>query len=82
MHFRLPSPGPAASRVLCTAGALVALASPLASPLAAQIGRPGVTPVRPSVYAITNARVVPVAGAEIARGTVVVRDGLIVAVGP
>ncbi|CAN5444289.1 hypothetical protein BH18ACI2_BH18ACI2_02400 [soil metagenome] len=39
---------------------------------------------RPSAidtYAITNARIVPVAGPEIARGTVVIRDGLIVATG-
>src|SRR5215218_1778166 len=33
------------------------------------------------VYAITNARVVTVSGATIERGTVVVRDGLIAAVG-
>lgn len=32
-------------------------------------------------YAITNARIVPVVGANIERGTVVVRDGLIAAVG-
>ena len=32
-------------------------------------------------YAITNARIVPVAGAEIARGGVVIRNGLIVAAG-
>ncbi|HEY0097393.1 MAG TPA: amidohydrolase family protein [Pyrinomonadaceae bacterium] len=32
-------------------------------------------------YAITNARIVPVSGAEIARGTVVIRNGLIAAVG-
>ena len=32
-------------------------------------------------YAITGARIVPVSGAEIARGTVVVRNGLIAAVG-
>ncbi|MCA1614185.1 MAG: amidohydrolase family protein, partial [Acidobacteria bacterium] len=32
-------------------------------------------------YAITNARIVPVSGQEIARGTVVVRNGLIAAVG-
>jgi len=35
----------------------------------------------PSVYAITNARIVPVSGPAIARGTVVVRDGIITAVG-
>jgi imidazolonepropionase-like amidohydrolase len=33
-------------------------------------------------YAITNARIVPVSGPTIARGTVVIRDGLIEAVGP
>jgi imidazolonepropionase-like amidohydrolase len=32
-------------------------------------------------YAITNARIVPVSGATIERGTVVIRDGLIAAVG-
>src|SRR5436305_14441818 len=32
-------------------------------------------------YAITNARIVPVAGPEIARGTVVIRNGLIASVG-
>ena len=32
-------------------------------------------------YAITNARIVPVSGAEIPRGTVVIRNGLIAAVG-
>jgi imidazolonepropionase-like amidohydrolase len=41
-------------------------------------------PQRPAAidtYAITNARIVPVSGAEIARGTVVIRNGLIAAVG-
>ena len=32
-------------------------------------------------YAITNARIVPVSGAEIPRGTIVIRNGLIAAVG-
>lgn len=32
-------------------------------------------------YAITNARIVPVSGAEIPRGTVVIRNGLIAAIG-
>ena len=32
-------------------------------------------------YAITNARIVPVLGATIERGTVVIRDGLIASVG-
>jgi imidazolonepropionase-like amidohydrolase len=35
----------------------------------------------PSVYAITNARIVTVAGATVERGTVVVRNGIISAVG-
>ena len=35
----------------------------------------------PSVYAITNARIITVTGAPIERGTVVVRDGVIAAVG-
>ncbi|MEP6920850.1 MAG: amidohydrolase family protein [bacterium] len=34
------------------------------------------------IYAITNARIVPVSGPTIERGTVVIRDGLIAAVGP
>ncbi|MBA3633744.1 MAG: amidohydrolase family protein [Acidobacteria bacterium] len=36
---------------------------------------------RTDVFAITNARIVPVAGPNIARGTVVIRSGLIEAVG-
>lgn len=35
----------------------------------------------PGTYAITNARIVPVSGPSINRGTIVIRDGLIVAVG-
>ncbi len=35
----------------------------------------------PQVHALTNARIVPVAGAVIEKGTVVLRDGVIVAVG-
>jgi imidazolonepropionase-like amidohydrolase len=54
--------------------ALVALGVVLGSPLAAQTRGP-------DVYAITNARVVPGNGATIPRGTVVIRNGLIVAVG-
>ncbi len=41
-------------------------------------------PQRPAAidtYAITNARIVPVSGPEIPRGTVVIREGLIAAVG-
>lgn len=36
----------------------------------------------PGTYAITNARIVPVSGPTVDRGTIVIRDGLIVAVGP
>jgi len=35
----------------------------------------------PDVYAITNARIVPVGGSVIAKGTIVLRDGLIESVG-
>ena len=42
---------------------------------------PGIRADAPGVYALTNGTVHPVSGPEIARGTVVVRDGLIEAVG-
>ncbi len=61
-----------ASRAL----AVAAFATTLATPLGAQGDRPV-----PSTYAITNARLVPVSGAVIERGSIVVRDGLIVAIG-
>src|SRR4028119_876797 len=35
----------------------------------------------PRAFAITNARIVTASGADIERGTIIVRDGLIVAVG-
>ena len=58
----------------------LALGSALLTPAAAQSERPGeVTPARS--YAIVNARLVPVTGPPIERGTVVMRNGLIVAVG-
>lgn len=38
-------------------------------------------PVAPSTWAITGARIEPLSGPAIARGTVVIRDGLIAAVG-
>ncbi|HVG30949.1 MAG TPA: amidohydrolase family protein [Pyrinomonadaceae bacterium] len=63
---------------------LCALALALA-PLAARRARAqNPNPQRPpaiDTYAITNARIVPVSGAEVARGTVVIREGLIAAVG-
>src|SRR5687768_264787 len=57
-----------------SATAMVALAAVLANPLAAQSRAP-------DAYAITNARIVPGSGATIARGTIVLRNGLITAVG-
>ena len=56
---------------------LATLAAVLASPSVAQ--RP---PTSPSTWAITGARIVPVSGPPIASGTVVIRNGLIAAVGP
>src|SRR5215213_8711465 len=62
----------AALAAACLAAAAWALA-----PAGAQRGPGGGV----DVYAITNARVVTVNGATIERGTVVIRDGLIAAVG-
>jgi imidazolonepropionase-like amidohydrolase len=65
--------------------ALAVLCAPLLPPaLAQQQPAQQLTNWRnPAVdtYAITNARIVPLSGQEIARGTVVVRNGLIAAVG-
>lgn len=57
----------------------LALTAALASSGAAQIGV--ADRAVPGTYAITNARIVPVSGPAINRGTIVIRDGLIVAVG-
>jgi imidazolonepropionase-like amidohydrolase len=68
-------------RLRTAVNALFALSLAL-SPLARAVQNPN--PQRPpaiDTYAITNARIVPVSGAEIARGTVVIREGLIAAVG-
>lgn len=64
---------------LASAAALVVgvAASP---PAHAQIGVQRERNV-PTTYAVTNARIVPGAGAAIGRGTLVVRDGVIAAVG-
>ncbi len=56
------------------AAALIASAAVLATPLAAQSRVP-------DAYAITNARIVPGTGPTLARGTIVIRNGLIAAVG-
>lgn len=55
----------------------LALATGVATTAEAQLGDRAI----PGTYAITNARIVPVSGPAIARGTVVIRDGLIVSVG-
>lgn len=65
------------SRATIVALTVLGLAPPLAS---AQIGVQRARNV-PSVYAITNARIVPVSGPVIEKGTIVIRDGLIAAVG-
>src|SRR5262245_56331288 len=45
-------------------------------------GAPAARPAaRPSVYAITNATLVPVVGPKVPNGTVVIRDGKIAAAG-
>jgi imidazolonepropionase-like amidohydrolase len=51
----------------------------IAGPLVAQSAAPTLAP--PSHYAITNARIVSAPGRVIERGTIVLKDGLIVAVG-
>jgi imidazolonepropionase-like amidohydrolase len=55
----------------------VALTAGVASTATAQLGERAI----PGVYAITNARVVPVSGPALERATIVIRDGLIAAVG-
>ncbi|MDB4876802.1 MAG: hypothetical protein JWM41_3248 [Gemmatimonadetes bacterium] len=63
-------------------GAMLAFAAGVVAPplLGAQIGVQRERNV-PNVYAITNARIVPVSGPAIERGTVVIRNGVIAAVG-
>jgi imidazolonepropionase-like amidohydrolase len=62
--------------------ALAGLVAPV--PLPAQLGRPGAERATPSAYAITNARIVtaaPQGAGTIERGTIVIRNGVIQAVG-
>jgi hypothetical protein len=64
--------------------ALVAAGLAVPFPLPAQLGRPGVERAAPTAYAITNARIVTAASqgpGTIERGTIVVRNGVIQAVG-
>src|SRR5262245_35106042 len=56
----------------------VAMLAGIATTATAQLGERAI----PGTYAITNAKIVPVSGPAIDRGTIVIRDGLIVAVGP
>src|SRR5215207_8265772 len=65
-------------RTLAALAAALLSAAAWAWPPAGAQRRPG---AGVDVYAITNARVVTVSGAPIERGTVVIRDGLIAAVG-
>jgi imidazolonepropionase-like amidohydrolase len=70
-------------RLSAAVNALFALSLAL-SPLTQSARAQNPNPQRPpaiDTYAITNARIVPVSGAEITRGTVVIREGLIAAVG-
>jgi imidazolonepropionase-like amidohydrolase len=70
-------------RLLCAAAASLALACMLAPQLRRTHAQntPAQRGAGTDIYAITNARIVPVSGAEIPRGTVVIRNGLIAAVG-
>ena len=67
------------SRLTWSTAVALTLATGLASSALAQIGV--ADRAVPGTYAITNARIVPVSGPAITRGTIVIRDGLIVAVG-
>ncbi|HEY1403190.1 MAG TPA: hypothetical protein VGB05_03620, partial [Pyrinomonadaceae bacterium] len=71
-----PARRPRAASVFSLA-LVVALVASAASPL--RVARAQRSAI--DTYAITGARIVPVSGAEIARGTVVIRGGLIAAVG-
>lgn len=67
------------SRLTCSSALAVALLTGSATAAVAQLGVS--ERAVPGTYAITNARIVPVSGPAIDRGTVVIRDGLIVSVG-
>jgi imidazolonepropionase-like amidohydrolase len=68
------------SRFTPVAAASLALLAGAATQSAAQLGVSN--RAVPGTYAITNARIVPVSGPAIEKGTIVIRDGLITAVGP
>jgi imidazolonepropionase-like amidohydrolase len=67
------------SRLTRTPALALALLSGLATTATAQLGVKR-QPV-PGTYAITNAKIVPVSGPAIEKGTIVIRDGIIAAVG-
>jgi imidazolonepropionase-like amidohydrolase len=67
------------SRLTRSAALVLALMAGSATTAMAQLGVS--EPAVPGTYAITNARIVPVSGPTIERGTIVIRDGLIAAVG-
>jgi imidazolonepropionase-like amidohydrolase len=79
----LPFVVPSARRPV--AAALVALIGvSLATPSRAQIGRAGVERAAPNAYAVTGARIITAAAqgpATVERGTIVIRNGVIQAVG-
>jgi imidazolonepropionase-like amidohydrolase len=86
MPWNYRTPAPAASPARSTLRMLPAvLAAAMASMAAAPAARAQLGTAHPrsapAVYAITNAKIVTGAGPTIERGTVVVRDGLIAAVG-
>jgi imidazolonepropionase-like amidohydrolase len=60
---------------------LILLAVAIASPAAAQLGSHNPLPGARGTYAIRNARIVTVSGPVIERGTIVIADGKIAAVG-
>jgi imidazolonepropionase-like amidohydrolase len=64
--------------LLRSAALALTLTAGVATTAMAQLGERAV----PGVYAITNARIVPVGGPALERATIVIRDGLIAAVGP
>jgi imidazolonepropionase-like amidohydrolase len=66
------------NRIVGTAGILTMLA---ALPAAAQLGSFNPPPGPQKTFALTNARIVPVSGPEIASGTIVISAGRILAVG-
>ena len=75
--YHLPRlPLPAIASVLSFTVSATVLTALLPGAAFAQIG-----PGAPNVYAITNARIVPISGPIVPKGTIVLRDGLIAAVG-